>query len=510
MSGEAREGLRSPWLQAGRLAFLALFGVTLLAALAWAFSNVRQIGPENRAVVLRLGALERLAGPGLLLAWPQPLEQVVLLPSAEQVIERRVEGLLRSEQARRADLDVSLSSDALAGSGYLLTGDAGVVQLDVRVFYKVDDPYAYVLQGAHVLPALDRLVARNAVQVCAARDLDTILVARPELLGNDSAVAERRERLRGDLVQGINHSLAALAAAGSGLGIQVVRVDVQSSLPRNAVSAFNAVLTASQLAEQNVAKARTEAEKLTQAATEGADRTLQARPRRGRRTAGPGAPRHRQHRWPGPGAGRDRCRPALAPVPRTGAGDPRQGRFGRQRRSARRWPPDSARWAAMSRCPTVSFAGCETMDGQANVKRLPCVGINLRYALPPAERGAESNNQANGTGNDGRRYSIHGQRCAAITRQGPAVRAGAVAVRRRGAGAAVAERHAGGLRGQRAVPGHHPEEAQAEPAAQRAHPGAGEEDRQLFGGAVGAHPHGAEPVHRLWPHAPGSRAVSSA
>ncbi|WP_205586302.1 hypothetical protein, partial [Pseudomonas aeruginosa] len=67
----------------------------------------------------------------------------------------------------------------------------------------------------------------------------------------------------------------------------------------------------------------------------------------------------------------------------------------------------------MSRCPTVPFAGCETMDGQANVKRLPCVGINLRYALPPAERGAESNNQANGTGNDGRRYSIHGQRCAA-------------------------------------------------------------------------------------------------
>ncbi|MGU2099794.1 SPFH domain-containing protein [Pseudomonas aeruginosa] len=286
MSGEAHEGLRSPWLQAGRLAFLALFGVTLLAALAWAFSNVRQIGPENRAVVLRLGALERLAGPGLLLAWPQPLEQVVLLPSAEQVIERRVEGLLRSEQARRADLDVSLSSDALAGSGYLLTGDAGVVQLDVRVFYKVDDPYAYVLQGAHVLPALDRLVARNAVQVCAARDLDTILVARPELLGNDSAVAERRERLRSDLVQGINHSLAALAAAGSGLGIQVVRVDVQSSLPRNAVSAFNAVLTASQLAEQNVAKARTEAEKLTQAATEGADRTLQlARAEAGERLA---------------------------------------------------------------------------------------------------------------------------------------------------------------------------------------------------------------------------------
>lgn len=39
MSDEAHEGLRSPWLQAGRLAFLALFGVTLLAALAWVFST---------------------------------------------------------------------------------------------------------------------------------------------------------------------------------------------------------------------------------------------------------------------------------------------------------------------------------------------------------------------------------------------------------------------------------------------------------------------------------------
>ncbi len=63
----------------------------------------------------------------------------------------------------------------------------------------------------------------------------------------------------------------------------------------------------------------------------------------------------------GPGTGRDRCRPALAPVPRTGAGDPRQGRFGQQRRSARRWPPDSARYGRMHepRCPTVPFAGCK-------------------------------------------------------------------------------------------------------------------------------------------------------
>ena len=268
----------SPWIEAGRLAFLALYAVTVLAALAWAFSNVRQIDPQSRAVILRFGALDRVQNAGLLLAWPRPVEHVILLPAADRVLERRVENLLRSDAALQADRVASFASpvsDALAGSGYLLTGDAGVVQLDVRVFYKVSEPYAFVVQGEHVLPALDRLVTRSAISLTAARDLDTILVARPELIGRDNQAAERRERLRSDLLQGINRRLADLAATGQGLGIEVVRVDVQSNLPGPAVSAFNAVLTASQQADQAVANARTEAEKLTQTAREDADRALQ-------------------------------------------------------------------------------------------------------------------------------------------------------------------------------------------------------------------------------------------
>ncbi|MDT8908241.1 protease modulator HflK [Pseudomonas fluorescens] len=270
--------LSSPWIQAGRLTFLALYAVTALAAVAWAFSNVRQIDPQERAVVLHFGALDRIENAGLLLAWPRPVEQVVLLPAADRVLERRVESLLRSDAALQADRVASFAtpvSDALAGSGYLLTGDAGLVQLDVRVFYKVTEPYAFVLQGEHVLPALDRLVTRSAVALAAARDLDTILVARPELTGSDNQAAERRERLRGDLVQSINRRLAELATTGQGLGVEVARVDVQSSLPGPAVSAFNAVLTASQQADKAVANARTEAERLTQSARQEADRALQ-------------------------------------------------------------------------------------------------------------------------------------------------------------------------------------------------------------------------------------------
>lgn len=271
-------GRSSPWQQAGRLAFLGLYAVTVFAAIAWGVSNVRQIDPQNRAVVLRMGALDRIQNAGLLLAWPRPFEQVVIVPAADRVSERRIENLLRSDVALQADRVASFATpinDALAGSGYLLTGDAGVVQLDVRVFYNVTQPYGFVLQGEHVLPALDRLVTRSAVALTAARDLDTILVARPELIGSDSQAAERRERLRGDLVQGINQQLAALSATGQGLGLEVVRVDVQSSLPGSAVNAFNAVLTASQQAQKAVANARNDAAKLSQAATQQADRTVE-------------------------------------------------------------------------------------------------------------------------------------------------------------------------------------------------------------------------------------------
>jgi regulator of protease activity HflC (stomatin/prohibitin superfamily) len=255
--------------------------VTLLVALRWAVSNVQQIDPANRAVVMRMGTLHRVEHAGLLLAWPQPFEQVRLLPSAETLIDHHVQALLRSPQAVQAEMssadddEAEPLDDALAGSGFLLTGDAGIVQMDVRVFYKVIDPYEYVLQQALLDNALDRIVTRSALVVCAGRDLDTILVARPELVEMQGDVAGQRERLRGDLLRGANERLAVLRAHHAGLGIELTRVDVQSSLPHATVAAFNTVLTATQMVERNLAEARNDAAWTLQNATQTADRVLQ-------------------------------------------------------------------------------------------------------------------------------------------------------------------------------------------------------------------------------------------
>jgi regulator of protease activity HflC (stomatin/prohibitin superfamily) len=281
MSAVIRTSDRSPWLQAGRLTFVALYALTLILAARWLVSNVQQVDPAHRAVVLRFGALSRVHEAGLLWAWPQPFEHVVLIPAAESVIEHHVQTLLRSKEALQAEMSSSDDDeaepldDALAGSGFLLTGDTGLVQLDVRVFYKVTAPFEYWIQRDTLQPALERIVSRAAVNVCAARDLDTILVARPEFAEAQTAIAEQRERLRGDLMRDVNARLVALEQSHAGLGIELTRVDVQSKVPQPTVGAFNSVLTSSQMADRNLAEARNDAAWTVQSATQASDRMLQ-------------------------------------------------------------------------------------------------------------------------------------------------------------------------------------------------------------------------------------------
>lgn len=284
MAADVQTLQKNPWLQAGGLAFLALYAVAIVLALAWLISNVRQVPPANRAVVVRLGKMHRVQGAGLLLAWPRPFEEVLLLPSSETVLEREVVAAepnasattVDGESFQESDLSsIGAMSDATASVGNRLTGDAGVVRLDIKVFYTVIDPYEYLLQRAHLDAALDRLVSRSVVAVCASRDLDAILVARPELLGSQAGLAEQRERLRGDAKDNINRYLADLHAKGAGMGIRLARVDLVTRVHPETVDAFNSVLTATQEALQEVADARTVAARTLQEANEAADRTIQ-------------------------------------------------------------------------------------------------------------------------------------------------------------------------------------------------------------------------------------------
>lgn len=260
------------WAQSIKLAFRFLFLAVCLAALGWSVSGFRQVPPESRAVVFRFGNIVRQQGAGLLVAWPRPIEQVVIVPSADRQIEFKID---QFEPVDSPGGDFSLSQDARQNTAFLLTGDASVIHLQATLLYQIIDPAAYVLSAEHLGPALRRLFVASAVSVCAARDLDTILVARPELaVGSSDAARAGREQLRADLMSAINHRLDELIAAGAGLGIVVSRVDLAAAIPSGAKTAFDYVLVATQQAERDVAQARTGATMTALRASQDQDRIV--------------------------------------------------------------------------------------------------------------------------------------------------------------------------------------------------------------------------------------------
>jgi len=262
------------WAQAAQLAFRFLFLVVFVLAVGWAISNCRQVPPDSRAIVLRFGTVVRQARAGLLLALPQPFERVILLPSADRQIQFRIDAFQGSGAASSQSVAVSISTNPRDNAGILLTGDMSLVHLSATLFYQISDANAYVLSSEHVAPGLARLFTASAVTVAARRDLDTILVARPERNSASDAFRLGRESLRSDLMNEVNRRLSDLASQGASLGISVSRVDLLPSIPAEAKAAFDSVLYAMQNAETAIAQARTQAELLTQRSNQGRDRIL--------------------------------------------------------------------------------------------------------------------------------------------------------------------------------------------------------------------------------------------
>jgi regulator of protease activity HflC (stomatin/prohibitin superfamily) len=282
------------WAQAIALSFKFLFLVVAILGLGWLVSNCRIVRPDDRAIVIRLGTVVREVGAGLLIAAPKPFETVMILPSADRQLAFEIQSYRppgtpaaprEGEQAEQApteaappppppELQGSNESrvdteglDPLRDVGLIVTGDMSLVYYNATLFYKITDPQAYVLAGRHLAPALERVFQTSAVSVTASRDIDTILVARPEAPGE--TVGPNRESLRADLVTAVNAKLQELNDRGAGLGIVVNRVDLVPTVPAGAKAAFDFVLTAVQKAERSANDARTVAQKTVQ----GSERT---------------------------------------------------------------------------------------------------------------------------------------------------------------------------------------------------------------------------------------------
>lgn len=279
--------LQGPMAGSVRLGFLMLYALVILLGAAWGSGNIHQVPPDSRAVVLRFGRVNRVQEAGLLLAWPAPIEQVRMLPAADRQIAYKVHAQETGFQSDETDVQFAPNDDIIHMQGerdlfnaaYLMTGDGNVVSLDATLFYTITDPAAYLLVEDHVLPALQRIFQASAVSLTASRQLDDFLVAQPDEDTTSSAaaaLAARRQALRSDLVAALNARLNDLRRSGEDLGISVSRADLVALLPPVAKAAFDGVLTAAQIADQNAAAAHTDAEHITQEANQQRDAIVAA------------------------------------------------------------------------------------------------------------------------------------------------------------------------------------------------------------------------------------------
>jgi regulator of protease activity HflC (stomatin/prohibitin superfamily) len=264
-----------PILQSAVIGFRIVYVVTLLLGVLWLGSNCRVISSDTQAVVTEYGRVVRTQKAGLLLAWPRPIEAVRLLPGPDRQLSRSVAAL--PPVAGIASSTGVNGNTVPAGATPYLTGDGKVVLLDATLIYHITDPAAYVLSQDHVTPAMDRMFRASAVRVAAGQALNDFLVFQST---GDQAGAASIEAVRGAvrdrLLGSINARLKALAAQGDGLGVEVDRIDMTAWLPSDAKQAFDAVLTASQKADQDIAAANTDAELRRQGAQREADRLISA------------------------------------------------------------------------------------------------------------------------------------------------------------------------------------------------------------------------------------------
>jgi modulator of FtsH protease HflK len=141
---KSKEGLKSVLPQGGgRSAWLLP-----LAALAafWVYNSVYQVQPDERGMVLRLGAYTRTVNPGLQFA-PWPLETMELLPVA-------------------AENQTPIGDNG--DEGLMLTGDENMVDIKFKVLWKISDPQKFLFNTADQ-EAIVKAVSESAMREIVGR-----------------------------------------------------------------------------------------------------------------------------------------------------------------------------------------------------------------------------------------------------------------------------------------------------------------------------------------------------
>jgi len=213
------------------------FGIikVLMAILVVVFiaSGVFQVGPQQRAMLLRFGkpvgeGTKALYGPGLHLALPYPIDESVKVSiTGIQKTTSTVGWFATTPEQEMAGTEPFASGSLNpAVDGYALTADGNIVHTRATLSYRIEDPVRYVFGFVNASNAVQNAL-NNALLFTASRfGVDDILTR--DIAGYRDAVRQRVTQL----------------VEQQHLGVIVEQCDVQSRPPLNLKEHFANVLKA--------------------------------------------------------------------------------------------------------------------------------------------------------------------------------------------------------------------------------------------------------------------------
>jgi modulator of FtsH protease HflK len=222
------------WSWRGR-GFRGARGAVLLAAIVvgfWLASGFYRVQPDEQGVVLRFGAFERTAPPGLNYHLPWPIE-TVLLPAVTRV--ERVEIGYRSPPPGSE----GVAARDVPAESLMLTGDENIIDLQFAVFWRIRNAKDFLFKTRN--PALTvKSVAESVMR---------------EVIGStpiQPALTDARTRIQIAVQKGVQAILDRY-----GTGVEVTQVTLQKSdPPAQVIESFRDVQRAAADAQRTVNEAQ--------------------------------------------------------------------------------------------------------------------------------------------------------------------------------------------------------------------------------------------------------------
>jgi len=209
--------------------------VMVLMVVAFFGSGFFQVGPSEKAVILRFGkpvgeGRGALLGPGLHWSFPYPIDEVRKIPITEIQKVTSTTGWYFTTPEQELSGEELPAGQSLnpAIDGFAITADRNIVHTRATLNYHIEDPIAYIFNFASASNSIQNAL-NNALLFTAAKfNVDDILTR--DVAGFQDAVLARV----GDLTEQAH------------LGIVIDNCQVQSVAPRQLQDVFARVTEARQ------------------------------------------------------------------------------------------------------------------------------------------------------------------------------------------------------------------------------------------------------------------------